>query len=104
MRKCVILYIWGDFMTEEKFCLKDGFVLREIAGEFLAVPVNSVENSSQLIVLNPVSALIWEMLEEEKTLVQLVDGITAEFSVSREEAEGDIIAFLEQLKEMNFLK
>ena len=43
MRKCVILYIWGDFMTEEKFCLKDGFVLREIAGEFLAVPVNSVD-------------------------------------------------------------
>ena len=72
-------------MTDEKFCLKDGFVLREIAGEFLAVPVNSVENSSQLIVLNPVSALIWKMLGEEKTLAQLVDGITAEFDVSAEE-------------------
>ena len=91
-------------MTDEKFCLKDGFVLREIAGEFLAVPVNSVENSSQLIVLNPVSALIWKMLGEEKSLAQLVDGITAEFSVSREEAEGDIIAFLEQLKELKFLR
>ena len=77
--------------------IKEGFVLREIAGEFLAVPVNSVENSSQLIVLNPVSAEIWKLLETEKTVAELVDGITAEFSVSREEAEGDITAFLEQL-------
>ena len=91
-------------MTDEKFCLKDGFVLREIAGEFLAVPVNSVENSSQLIVLNPVSALIWEMLGEEKTIAQLVDGITAEFAVSAEEAKADTEAFLEQLKELKFLK
>ncbi|MBO5397298.1 MAG: PqqD family protein [Clostridia bacterium] len=91
-------------MADEMFCLKDGFVLREIAGEFLAVPVNSVENSSQLIVLNPVSAEIWKLLENEKTVAQLVDGITSEFSVSREEAEADIVAFLEQLKELNFLK
>ena len=91
-------------MTDEKFCLKDGFVLREIAGEFLAVPVNSVENSSQLIVLNPVSALIWEMLGEEKTIAQLVDGITAEFDVSAEEAKADTEAFLEQLKELEFLR
>ena len=91
-------------MNEEKFCLKDGFVLREIAGEFLAVPVNSVENSAQLIVLNPVSAEIWKMLETEKTVSELVDGITAEFAVSREEAQGDILAFLEQLKEMKFLR
>ena len=91
-------------MTDEKFCLKDGFVLREIAGEFLAVPVNSVENSSQLIVLNPVSALIWKMLGEEKTLAQLVDGITAEFDVSAEEAKADTEAFLEQLKELEFLR
>ena len=91
-------------MNSEKFCLKDGFVLREIAGEFLAVPVNSVENSSQLIVLNPVSAEIWKMLEAEKTLSELVDGITSEFAVSREEAEGDIVAFLEQLKDLKFLR
>jgi hypothetical protein len=44
------------------------------------------------------------MLETEKTIVELVDGITSEFSVSRDEAEGDIAAFLEQLKEMRFLK
>ncbi len=79
-------------------------MLREIAGEFLAVPVNSVENSSQLIVLNPVSAKIWKMLEEEKNIAELVDGITSEFSVSREEAEDDIVAFLEQLKELKFLR
>ncbi len=91
-------------MNSEKFCLKDGFVLREIAGEFLAVPVNSVENSSQLIVLNPVSAEIWKMLGEEKSLSELVDGITSEFAVSREEAEEDIVAFLEQLKDLKFLR
>ena len=103
-KKIVLLYIRGDFMTDEKFCLKDGFVLREIAGEYLAVPVSSVENSAQLIVLNPVSAEIWKLLETEKTLSEIVDGITSDFSVSREEAEGDIIAFLEQLKELNFLR
>ena len=79
-------------------------MLREIAGEFIAVPVNSVDGSAQLIVLNPVSAQIWKMLETEKSLAEIVDGITSEFSVSKEDAESDIVAFLEQLKEMKFLR
>lgn len=104
MKRNVLLYIRGDIMADEKFCLKDGFVLREIAGEFIAVPVNSVDGSAQLIVLNPVSAQIWKMLETEKSLAEIVDGITSEFSVSKEDAESDIVAFLEQLKEMKFLR
>ncbi len=90
-------------MNEEKFRLKNGFVLREIAGEFIAVPVNPCGNSVGMIVLNPVSALIWQTLQTECTLSEIADKISSEFDVSKDEAERDIVDFLKELRELDFL-
>lgn len=90
-------------MNNESYSIKQGYVLREIADEYLAVPINSGAESSQLIILNPVSALLWKQLQNKTTLEQLVDAVKSEFDVSREEAESDIKAFLENLKELNLL-
>ena len=53
-------------MNNELYSIKQGYVLREIADEYLAVPINSGTASSQLITLNPVSALLWKQLQNEK--------------------------------------
>ena len=93
----------GDFMTIETFKIKSGYVSREIAGEFLAIPVAPELDSSNIVILNPVSGLLWEKLQNECTLPQLVKAVTEEFTIDDATAENDIKEFLQMLKESNML-
>ena len=83
-------------MENKKYCLKPGYVLREIAGEHMAIPVTA-ENSTDIVVLNPVSAILWAELESGKTLDQLTDKICEGFDIDRNEAKADITEFVEML-------
>ena len=94
----------GDFMTNETFKIKSGYVLREIEGEFLAIPFAPELNSANIIILNPVSGLLWEKLQSECTLPQLVEAVIGNFKIDAETAQGDIEEFLHVLKENNMLE
>ncbi|MBQ8183150.1 MAG: PqqD family protein [Clostridia bacterium] len=85
-------------MENKKYRLKPGYVLREIAGEHLAIPVTA-ENSTDIVVLNPVSALLWEALETEKTIEELAQIVCNNFDIDRDEAKTDITEFIESLVE-----
>ena len=91
-------------MTVETFKIKSGYVSREVAGEILAIPVAPEIDSSNIVILNPVSGLLWEKLQSECTLDQLVKAVTDEFNVDAVTAEGDIKEFLQMLKESNMLE
>lgn len=90
-------------MDNKKYRLKPGYVLREIAGEHLAIPVTA-ENSEDIVVLNPVSAILWKELETEKTISELTDKICENFDIPREEAEADIAEFVQALVEKNVVE
>ncbi len=90
-------------MDNKKYCLKPGYVLREIAGEHLAIPVTA-ENSSDIVVLNPVSAILWEELETGRTIDELTDKICENFDINRDEAKADIVEFIESLVEKNVIE
>lgn len=90
-------------MDNQKFCIKSGYILREIAGECLAIPV-AAENQSEIVVLNPVSALIWKELETEKSLDEIAEAVCKNFDVSKDEARADAAEFLEILKNGGVLK
>ncbi|MCI5947362.1 MAG: PqqD family protein [Oscillospiraceae bacterium] len=79
----------------ERYSVKQGYVLREIAGEYLAVPS---QNGGEIVILNPVSRVLWEELQEPKTLDELTAKITEMFDVEKDEARSDISKFLENLK------
>ena len=91
-------------MSNSTFKIKPGYVLREIEGEFLAIPFAPELNSANIIILNPVSGLIWEKLQTECTLPQLVTAVTENFSIDAATAQGDIEEFLQTLKENNMLE
>lgn len=90
-------------MDNKKYCLKPGYVLREIAGEHMAIPVTA-ENSSDIVVLNPVSAILWSELEAPKTIEELADKICSSFDINREEAVADIKEFVESLISANVVE
>ncbi len=91
-------------MTNETFKIKSGYVLREIEGEFLAIPFAPELNSANVIILNPVSGLLWERLQTECTLPQLVKAVTENFIIDAATAQGDIKEFLQTLNENNMLE
>lgn len=90
-------------MENKKYSIKQGYVVREIAGEFIAVPVDA-SCGTNIIILNPVSKLLWEELKEEKSFDELIDAMLKNYSVPKEEAEADLKDFLLQLEENRLLK
>ncbi len=89
-------------MENRKFTVKQGFVVREIAGEFIAVPVDS-SCGANIVILNPVSKFLWEQLRSEKSFEELLAAMLANYTVSKEDAEADLKDFLHQLEESNLL-
>lgn len=90
-------------MENKKFSIKQGYVAREIAGEYVAVPVDS-SCGAHIVVLNPVSKFLWDELKMEKTFDELLDAMLKNYDVPKEEAEKDLKEFLMQLIENGLLK
>lgn len=83
--------------------LKDGFILRAVAGETVVIPASDDMDLDMMITLNDTGRFLWEQLQEEKTLEQLVQATTAEYDVAAEDAAKYIEEFVKKLSENGFL-
>ena len=84
--------------------IKSGFVIREIAGQYMAVPVGErVNDLHGIIALNETGAFIWKLLENEKTEEDLARALTEEYEVSYEEALEAVREFIKMLSCENVL-
>lgn len=83
--------------------IKEGFVLRTVAGETVALPTHGVTDVDMMITLNDTGRFLWECLQKETDEAALVEALLGEYDVSREVAAEAVSAFLSQLKEQDFL-
>jgi hypothetical protein len=60
-------------------------------------------DSGLVNVLNEVGSRVWELADGQHTAAQIVGAIVSEYEVSREEAESDVMAFLQHLLEVHAL-
>lgn len=80
------------------------FILREVAGETILVPVGSTAlKFNGIITLDPVGAAIWKGLEAGKDREAILEEILENFEVELKVASEDLDAFLQQLREKEFL-
>ena len=87
-----------------RYRVKSGYVIREIAGEYLVIPVAlQDEPESKVIILNSSGKLLWEALEQQKTMEELIEVMDENFEVSKEEARADIEEFIKHLEENELL-
>lgn len=85
--------------------LKKEFILREVAGETLVVPVGSMAlKFNGIISLDPVGTLIWKALEQGKERDEILAEILENFEVEKQVAETDMDEFLKQLEENHFVE
>jgi hypothetical protein len=55
-------------------------------------------------VVNPTGSRVWELLDGATTVGQVVQTICEEYEVAREEAEKDVLAFLDELAENGLVR
>lgn len=83
--------------------LKDGFILRSVAGETIVLPTGGVTNFDMMITLNDTGKFLWERLTVGAEEAELVNALLAEYDVTEELAAQSVSAFVARLKELNFL-
>lgn len=92
---------WNE---SRRYQVKSGYILREIAGEYLAIPVELAgDDELHMAVLNEQGKFLWEQLLQPKTLPQLTCAMTDCYEVSEEEARADIMEFINHLSENQLL-
>ena len=83
--------------------LKSDYILREIAGENVAIPVGKTLNLNTMITLNDTGVFLWRLLENETTEEAMVASLLDEYDVDAENARVHVVAFVAKLKEHDFL-
>lgn len=94
------------FLREEPdMKAKSGFVLRKIVGEYLLMPTgDNIGVFKGSVLLNKVSAFIWEQLQSPISREDLLRTILEEFEVDEATASADLDALLETLNGYNVLE
>ena len=85
--------------------IKDGFILREVAGNYIVVAVGeAVKNFNGVINLNETGAFLWKILDKGGDEESLTAALLGEYDVSEEIARADVKAFISKLTEAGLVK
>lgn len=96
---------WIEQEVRPDMKIREGFVLRNIVGEHIVMPVGENINKFEgALVLNDVSAFLWESLRTHISREDLLSLLLAEFEVERDVAEKDLDVFLDQLRAQSLLE
>jgi len=75
------------------------FVVRQVMDDTVAIPAGKTAlQFNGMILLNDVSKVIWECLEQETDVECIVTALTERYAVSAEEARTDVQEFLDKLR------
>ncbi len=84
--------------------VKDSFVLRKIAGSNVVVPIGSeTADFNGMMTLNETGAMLFGMLNKDRSIEDLTNAMLSEYDVSAAEAEEDVKAFVETLEKAGML-
>ena len=83
--------------------LKDGFFMRQVAGQTVVLPGGDVLDLNMLITLNETGAFLWERLNEETSVEALVAALLGEYDVDEKTAQQAVEAFVRKLYDYGFL-
>lgn len=83
--------------------LKDGFLLRQVAGQTVVLPTGGDLDLNMMITLNDTGAFLWEHLQNETDEQALVNALLAEYDVDADTAARCVADFVKKLDDNGFL-
>jgi sensor domain CHASE-containing protein len=85
--------------------IKSDYILRELAGQNIVVPVGSeAVNFNGIITLNNSGKRLFKKLQEESSKEELITLLLEHYEVRQEQAKSDVEAFLLKLESNNILE
>lgn len=83
--------------------IKNGFVLREVAGDTVVLPTGDL-NINAMITLNESAAFLWKLMENDITEEEMVQKVLAKYDdTDADMAAKAVKGFVSQLSEHGFL-
>ena len=84
--------------------IKKEFVLREIAGDFVLVPIGKTSGEFKgLFPITETGAFIWNLLPEAENQDYIIEKFLCEYDVDRETVTSDVSEFLENLRNFGII-
>lgn len=83
--------------------LKEGFVLRDVAGQPVVLPSGDGLDLNMMITLNETGKFLWQKLESGADADALVEALLAEYDVTEDVAHASVDRFVAKLREHDFL-
>jgi len=84
---------------------KDDFVMRNVGGENLLVPLGAqVMDMNAIITLNTTSGYIWSLLDQDRSIDELSTAVAERFEVDPARARADIEKFLTEIADLGLLQ
>lgn len=85
--------------------IRDNFILREIAGEHILIPVGEAAlRVHGMVTLSESALLLYEKLQQRECDEEdLVNALLAEYDVEKDVASADVKAFLNQMRQVGIL-
>jgi hypothetical protein len=84
--------------------IKEGLMIRTVAGQNVVIPVSGDLNLNMMIRLNETGLFLWEQLQKETTVEELVEAVLKNYDIDEEDAKMHVENFLGKLKENEFLE
>ncbi|WP_029320993.1 PqqD family peptide modification chaperone [Butyrivibrio sp. AE3004] len=84
---------------KEKISLKKRLKVTDISGEKVMIDFDS----GKYFMIKGSGNDIWDMIQDEITVDEIIQNLLNEFEVSEEECEKSVFEFLEKLKEYEFI-
>ncbi|MBR0540684.1 MAG: PqqD family protein [Clostridia bacterium] len=85
--------------------IKEGYILREVAGSNIVVPIGNAQVSfNGIMTLNDVGTFIWKLLENGADKQQILQAVLDEYDVDSDRAEHDIAIYLEKLRSKDLIE
>ena len=83
--------------------IKEGFLLRQVAGQTVVLPTYADLDLNMMITLNDTGAFLWNELQQDSNEAALTAALLREYEVDKRTAELAVAAFVKKLDENGFL-
>ncbi len=83
----------------EKLVIKKNLNVTDLAGEKVMIDFES----GKYFMIKGVGNDIWDMLKEETSASDIIEKLLSEYEVSREQCETEVMAFLDKMRELEFI-
>lgn len=85
--------------------IRKGFVVREVAGEIVAVPTGELlKEIQEIITLTSSAKFVWELLQEDRTIEEIVNKLVEKYKIDLNIAKNDTEQFIKELRQANIIE